>query len=672
MKERGDKMATIMTAIKVQDAMTPAFRAMNTALNITLNTFESMQNATSKAIDIASIQTAREELARANTIMEEVEENAKKINEQTSKLPKNIENANPPANDLLNKIKNIALAVGGIKGVQKALNLSDEMTNTKARLSMIVDDGGSIQELENKIFASAQRSRADYLNIAETVSKLNMNAGNAFKSNDESIAFAELLNKQFVIAGSSQQEIASASLQLTQALGSGVLRGEELNAVFESAPPIIQSIADYMEVDIGQIRSLAAEGRISADIVKNAMFQSADSINQKFESMPMTWGQIWTNLKNQALIAFSPVLEKINELASNEQFKQTINDIIFAIQGVAIAILNVISFISQNWSIIEPILVGIASAITAWTIAQWLLNAALWANPVTWVCIAIGIAIGFIVSFINKIGGLKVAWLTAVNYILLAVNGLKVGFMSGFYKILNFLDTVQLGWKTVCTNIANFVGDLKADALMLLQNMCNGAIEIINFFIEQLNKIPGVSIDMIQHVTFGAEEKAKNEAEKQARNNELQEKINEVQRLKEERENELKEMASNAKNDFNNRLAEIEEAKAENAKDKDKTDYKNMFNNISNNGNVVANNTGNIADNTGAITDSINSSEEDLKYLRDIAERDAINRFTTAEIKVDMNNTNNINSDMDVDGIVDRLTIGVNEALQMAAEGVHA
>lgn len=254
-------MATITTAIKVQDAMTPAFNSMNTALNIVLNSFEAMQTASSKAIDTASIQTAREELANANVIMQQVEENAKKINEESNKMPNKFSQASKSADGLLSKIKNIALAVGGITAVKKVLNLSDEMTNTTARLSMIVDDGGSIQELENKIFESAQRSRANYMDISNTVSKLSMNAGNAFKNNNETIAFAELLNKQFVIAGSSQEEIRSASLQLTQALGSGTLRGEELNAVFEAAPPIIQSIADYLEVDIGKIRSMAAEGK---------------------------------------------------------------------------------------------------------------------------------------------------------------------------------------------------------------------------------------------------------------------------------------------------------------------------------------------------------------------------------------------------------------------------
>lgn len=661
-------MATITTAIKVQDAMSPAFRSMNNALNIVLNSFEQVQSISGKAIDTASIHVARQELANANATIIKVEEQIKKTNNASDKMPQKFKNATNSADGLLNKVKNIALAIGGITAIKNTLDLSDKMTNTTARLNLIVDDGGSVEELQNKIFESAQRSRADYMTTAGTVAKLSMNAGNAFKDNDETIQFAELLNKQFVIAGSEQSEIASASLQLTQALGAGALRGEELNAVFEAAPPIIQNIADYLDVDIGKIKGMAAEGKISADIVKNAMFASADSINQKFESMPVTWGQLWTSMQNQALIAFQPVLEKINQLAQNQQFQQMINDIMFSVQELAGVIFTVVEFIANNWGIIEPILLGIVGAVTAWkavtiaqTIAQWALNTAVWANPLTWVCVVIMLVVAAIVVWINKIGGLKVAWLTAVNYILFAWDVLHFGLKMTQSKILDIIENLQLMWKIACTNIANFIGDLKTNALLLLEGMCNGAIDIINQFIEKLRTIPGVSIETIDHVTFGTEAQIKNEAEKQARNSELQAKIDEVAQNRQARKAELQQMAVDAMNNYKDRLAEIERVKAENAEEKDITNSKNLSDNVSN-----------IASNTGTISNKMDIAEEDLKYLRDIAERDAINRFTTAEIKIEMTNHNNINSDMDLDGIVSSLTDGVREAMEKSAEGVHA
>lgn len=485
-------MATITTAIRVQDAMTPAFHSMNKALNIVLNSFESLQNSTHKAIDIASIQTARTELANANTTILQVEENLKKTNNESNKMPQKFNNATNSANGLLNKVKNIALAIGGITAIKSMLNLSDEITNTTARLNMIVDDGGSVEELENKIFASAQRSRANYMGIANTVAKLNMNAGNAFKNNDESIRFAELLNKQFVIAGSSQEEISSASLQLTQALGSGVLRGEELNAVFESAPPIIQSIADYLNVDIGKIRSMAAEGKLSADVVKNAMFASADSINKRFNSMPMTWAQVFASIKNIALKMLQPILKKINQLANNQEFQKVINGIIDAISmatQVAMPLLDIIinisSFIIDNWSWIAPIIMGIVGAFLAFnlvmliyntimgissfitgivtaakmlhagatiaeTIAQVGLNSAMLACPAVWIAMIIIALVAVLVYlwFTND----KVAYgiLYAWDALRLGAMSLWLGCKTVFYGILIAAQYMWLGILGVC------------------------------------------------------------------------------------------------------------------------------------------------------------------------------------------------------------------------------
>lgn len=210
--------------------------------------------------------------------------------------------------------------------------LSDSMTQTTARLNMINDGLQTTEELQDKIFASAQRSRTEYLATADIVAKLGQKAGDAFSSNDETIAFAENLNKMFVIAGASQMEMESASLQLTQALGSGVLCGEELNAVFEAAPNVIQSIADYLDVPVGQIKNMASEGQITADIVKNALLGATDEINAQFESMPMTWGQVWTGICNELVYASQPIFDFISLLA-------------------------------QNWEILEPIVIGAAVAL---------------------------------------------------------------------------------------------------------------------------------------------------------------------------------------------------------------------------------------------------------------------------------------------------------------------
>ncbi len=713
-------MATIMTAIRIQDAMTPAFHSINTALNIVLNNFESLQDITHNAIDTASIQQAREELRKASSEIIKVEENVKRANSESSKMPQKFNQATNLAEGLLNKVRNIAIAIGGITAIKNVLNLSDKMTNTTARLNLIVDDGGSVQELENKIYESAQRSRADYMDTASTVAKLSMNAGKAFKNNNETIAFAELLNKQFVIAGSEQSEIASASLQLTQALGAGALRGEELNAVFEAAPPIIQSIADYLNVDIGQIKQMASEGKISADVVKNAMFASADSINQKFDSMPITWGQLWANFKNQTLIAFQPVLEKINELANNEQFMQMINDIIFALQQIAIVALNVISIISDNWGTIEPILSGIISVITIliqvmspilslvinivsfildnmsiiapiimgiiaiviilnakliilktalvlakvataiWTTVQAIFNAVMAANPIVKiliVIIAIIAVIYVVIAVINKVTGSSISATGVIMGVLFALGAF-------FYN--TFIVPVWNAIAWLVNFFANCFKDPVATVKILFAEMALWVLNKVKSMIEGIqdliNLIPGVQIDITSGIDkyISILEDGIASAKEAAAWEDVIEYKNKID-LKDAYSKGY-EFAEKINEKFSNMFKKKDEdAKDKNAKDKDETKYDNILNNVNT-----------ISDNTGKIKNSLEVTEEDLQYLRDIAERDTINRFTTAEIKVDFTSNNNINSELDLDGIVDSLGQKLEERLEVVAEGVYA
>ena len=196
-------------------------------------------------------------------------------NNNQNQLNDKIERANTSGNTLLNTIRNIAITLGGIATVKKLFDLSDEMTNNRARLNLIIDDGGSVEELQNKIFASSMNARASYQTTTDIVTKLGLQAGKAFKNNDELIGFAEQLNKTFVISGTNATGIESTMYNLTQALSTGVLRGQDLNSVFSNAPQIVQNIADYLDVSIGKIRDMAAQGKISAQIVKNANVKSS-------------------------------------------------------------------------------------------------------------------------------------------------------------------------------------------------------------------------------------------------------------------------------------------------------------------------------------------------------------------------------------------------------------
>lgn len=638
-------MATIRTAIQVTDGMSPAFRSMNNAMGMVLNSFEALQNASHNVIDTNSIQAARQELARAEIAINGVEQEIREANQAQQQF----NNTTSNGSSLMSKLKSLAAGLGTAFGIKAILNLSDTMSQTTARLNLMNDGLQTTEELQEKIFASAQRSRALYTSTADVVAKLGQRAGEVFKNNDETIQFAENLNKQFVIAGASQQEMQSAQLQLTQALGSGVLRGEELNAVFESAPNVIQTIADYLDVPIGKIREMASNGEITADIVKNAMLGATDDINEKFKQMPMTFGQVGAMVGNMLLQMFEPVIQGIGRGAG---------------------------WIYDNWESIAPIFWGLSSAVLAYTVALGVMTAAQWVakgaldaffvtlttNPLFWIALAVGVVIAMIYKWIQSVGGIKAAWLITVNLILTAWDWLKIGFFSGVYFVLNLWDKLKLGIMSSGVAVANFMGNMKANVLSILQSMVNGAIDIINGFISTLNKIPGVSIDAVAKVTFGTNAQLQNEAEKQARNANLNAYRNEIQANVSERDSNISKMKMDAISATAKREAEINAVRIA-AQSKNNSlgfDY-----------DSVANNIADTAGNTASMKESMDASEEELKYLREIAEQEIINRFTTAEIKLEMTNNNNINSDMDLDGVVTYLEEKLYETMVVAAEGVY-
>jgi len=648
LRKAGEIMATIRTAIQIQDGMSPAFRSMTKVMNIVLSSFESIQKVSHTAIDTASIQTARAEMSKAEVTFNQVEQEIKEANEAQKKFNSSMGSGGGIANGLKSKIMGIAATVGVALGTKQILGLSDEMTSTTARLNLMNDGLQSTAELQEMIFQSAQRSRTSYMDTAATVSKLGILAKDAFSSNDEMIAFSELMNKQFKIGGASIQEQTSAMYQLTQAMASGKLQGDEFRSIMENAPLLAQSIAESLGMSVGELRSMSSEGLITADVIKNAMFSSADETNAKFKELPITFAEVWTDIKNKLIATFQPILEII---ASGAQW------------------------ISDNWSALIPVFAGVAGSIlaivvamTAWKIITWLqtiaqlgLNAALMASGIGAILIVIGSIIAGIVKWIQSVGGIKVAWLIVVQSILSAWDFLKLSFFIGIYWVLDLWDKMKLGIMKAVVGITNFMGDMKAGVLGILENMVNGAIGIINDFIGLLNKIPGVEIGLIDNVTFGTEAKLKNEAEKQAKNAALKNYENHINEGIAARGDKITQMGRDALNAAVTRQAEIDAART-GASTRSRTDNVNVERDKM---------LGGIEDDTSSINDSMESSEEDLKYLRDIAEQETVNRFTTAEIKVDMPVSASIASNMDLDGVVSYLEEKVYETMEVAAEGVH-
>lgn len=542
--------------------------------------------------------------------------------------------------------------VASLTAVQKTLSLSDEITQTTARLDLMNDGLQTTKELQDMIFSSAERSRSSYMTTADIVAKLGQRAGDAFGSNQETIAFAETLNKMFVIAGASQQDVASASLQLVQALGSGVLRGEEFNAVFESAPNVMQAVADYMDVPIGKLRDMASEGDITGNIVKNALFAAADETNAKFAEMPMTFGQAWNIIQNNLLQAFLPLMQTIAKGAQ---------------------------LISDNWDNIAPIFYGVAAGVAVYSVAMGISNAVTWLgvaanralittmlkNPWTWIAVGIAVVVGAVYKWVQSVGGFKIAWMIVVDRVLYAWDVMKFGFAMGVNLVMTLIDKLQIGFMGMSVNVANFVGDMKANVLTTLQNMVNGAINIINDFIAKLNKIPGVSIDMVEQVTFGTNAQLENEAAKQSRNSALNSYVDSKESDATRRDASLKNMAIDAFTATAERQQEISKAQKKLADDASRSAEPDGVASAPYEP-VAVKGTGT----NDAV--EVDMADEDLQYLRDIAERDYINKFSTATLAPNITvKFGDVHETADADKVAGRIKKILQEEIAMTAEGAY-
>ena len=677
-------MATIRSQMVLNDQVTGVLKNITRALDITLHSFEQMQDASANAVDVRLLNQARAGLGEVNLAVREMEENYRRAAQQEQQVTRNIRQStqaeqqlnasirggNDALDDKVGKAKNLAATIGASVGLKKLIELSDQMTSTTARLNFIVDDGGSVKALEAKIMASAQRSRAAYLDTASAIASMGANAGAAFTSNDELIAFMEQVNKQFVIGGASAQGQAAAMLQLTQAMAAGALRGEELNSILENAPGIARAIEQYMGIAEGSIKSYAEKGAVSATVVKNALLSIADETNAKFNGMAMTWGQVWTQMGNIALKVTRPLLTAINWLANN---LSVIGPILLGL-GAAFLVFQVAAHWTQIAAVATAayhavvnllsigfgVLTGNTAAASA---AVFTFNSALLASPITWIIMLIAVVIGLlygVVAIINKVTGSSIS-ATGLICGAIAVAGAFIG--NTVIGLLNAL--IQYIWAIF---VAPFLGIVE-----WILNVCNGGFnsfgdavanligQIIGWFLN-LGKVVTTIIDAI----FGTNWTAGLES--------LQSSVTAWGK----NENAIT-LDKNAPTiDYRFEYGDAWAAGNDFGKGID-AKIGGMFNTGGlgdssgfDLGDIAAY-TGETADNTGKTADALAVTEEQLEYLRDIAERDAINRFTTAEVKIDMTGmTNRIDGSADLDGVISQLTEGFTEALVTAAEGVHA
>lgn len=475
-------MSTVQTTLALQDKMSATLRTIATAMGSTLNAMKAIKGAEfgpefqKAAGDIKIAEMALNDLSGGMS---------------------NFKNSSKSAGDGFTTLKGLAVnaitsIVGNIRQMgTELLKTVDFMTSATARINNMNDGMQTTAQLQQLIFQSAQRSRGEYLATVDTVAKLGSLAGEAFANSKEIITFTELMNKSFVLAGTGIEGQTAAMRQLTQAMASGRLQGDEFVTIIENAKPLAQAIANYMGIPFGQLKELSSQGVISSSIIKNALFSIADDINNKYSAMPMTIGQMWTIASNNIINSMTPVL---NAIAGGAQT------------------------IYENWDKVAPVFVGITGAVLTmstaygiYTAATWLavtanqvLIASLMSNPFTLIGVALAIVIGQIYNWVQSVGGMSIAWAITVDAI-----------MSATDRVIDTWNYMILALHAGGLNIIGNMEDMRVSVLQILQNMVNGAIDIINKFIAATNKIPGVSIGLVDQVSFATDAAASAEGRKQ-------------------------------------------------------------------------------------------------------------------------------------------------------------
>jgi len=676
-------------------------------LRTQLNQALTAQEALNSAADRMDISAANDAYNRLSEAVSDTERYIRDNVDEQGRFNQLIEQGAGEANQLMQAIGRMVAAYATLQTGRQILNVSDTLIQTQSRLNLMNDGLQTTQALTEMVYQAAQNSRGSFAEMASVVARFGNNAREAFSSSAEVVAFAELIQKQMTIAGTSTAEAQGAMLQLSQALGSGVLRGDELNSIFEQAPNLIRNIADYLGVGIGQIREMAKEGELTADVVKNAIFAAADEINENFASMPRTWGQVWQSFQNTALMVFQPVLQRINDFANSNVFKGFIaqaEGAMFAVSNAVLAIFDLISgvgnFLYDNWSWVSPVIYGVVAALVAYnavmgiawlttlkdlagkaahavasaaqtaalialTIAQDGLNAAIRACPVTWIVIGILAIITVIVTLIRyfDVFGAKST----------SVFGTVCGLIS---IVIHFFCNLLLTVANVFLGIISAAGACGENILTAFHNSISGvkgfffdllstALGVIAKICSALNQLPFIEFDFSGIVGKADEFAAKAAA---ARADKLEYKS--IAEAFSGGFHTFDAFSSGWAKDAFQSGAAIGDGIINKLKSNfEQPDY--GSDSTANQLDGIYGNTGDTAANTAAAADALDYTEEDLAYLKDIAEREAINRYTTAEITVNQENTNYVDKDTDLDGVMDFWANSFAEKLEISGEGVH-
>ena len=475
-------MATIASSLALKDKFT---NTINRAVQGTNRLLKAMDAVGASKLDI----NLQRQLKVARDAVQATEK-------ELEKLVQKMERADNASSRMMTGIKGMIASLAAGFTVKFVVEQTDLYANNQARLGLINDGLQTQAELQQKIYAAAQRSRGEYNAMVDSVAKLGLLAGDAFGSNNEMIAFTEQLNKAFTISGATTEQRNAAMLQLTQAMATGRLQGDEYVSVMENAPMVIDAISKYTGKTRGELKALSSEGYITADIIKNALFAASDDINTKFEQMPKTFGSVWTQIANFSTMKFGGLMERINGFLNSSTGAAMVSGITAGIALIADGITWIIDlvqmggdFVAQNWGIIQPVLMGITAALLFWgatlipgMIAKlWAMAPALWAQvppvmaqaaawlAVHWPILAVGIAIAGVGLILNHFG------ITADQVIGFVV-GLFYGLGAAVWNVVALMVNPFIMFAEFISNVFNHP---LYSAKKLFVDFANGVLDVL-------------------------------------------------------------------------------------------------------------------------------------------------------------------------------------------------
>lgn len=439
------------------------------------------------------------------------------------------------ASRLSSKLTGLAATVFSLATLKKGMDISDTYTNTLSKLNLITGSLDKTKTLQQEIFSAADRARGSYADMADTVAKLGIIAGKQFGSNDNIVKFTETLQKMFKIGGTPTANQSGALLQIQQAIGMGKLQGQDLRILAEDAPLVETAIAKYMGKSTGEIKKLGADGQITSDVLINSVLKYSGTVDQQIGKMSYTWGDYWNKIKNGATQAFGGVFAKGSTLMGSNEFKSMIDGIVggfYELAGVAEKVLTgittVYNFFASNWSVISPIvgtvtaaliIFNATSAITsavlgiqatmhdtaaaaqmlqsgstfALTASQYGLNAAMYACPITWIIGGIILVIGVIylaVAAVDKWGNQTLSATGIIAGVLWSLAGTVYNiFAIAWNVVAAFVNFINHAFQNPIASIEALFWDLAATVNSVFLNIAQNIQGV-------LNKIPGVKVDM--------------------------------------------------------------------------------------------------------------------------------------------------------------------------------